>query len=100
MIASGNAQRFQLSMQRRTFHTDKLGRARHISAEPVNLGDQIFTLEPLARLAQRQRHYVPRAGDGFADIRFLNNFIRQHLNGQHIALSGYTIQHHMFDAIA
>src|SRR5690606_661099 len=52
------AERFQLTMQRRALHADELRRARNIAAEPVDLGDQIFLLETLARLTQRKRHDV------------------------------------------
>src|ERR1044071_6874408 len=46
----------ELSVQRRTLHADKLGGARDVATETADLGNEIFTLEDLACLAQRQAH--------------------------------------------
>src|SRR5262249_32061765 len=47
-----NAERAQFAVQRRAFHADKFGRARDVAAEAVDLGEQIFALENLSRVAQ------------------------------------------------
>ncbi len=44
-------QRLELAVQRRAFHADELGGAGDISAEAVDLSQQVFALEQLARLA-------------------------------------------------
>src|SRR5436309_15415929 len=51
-----DSQRLELAVQRRAFHADELGSARDIAAEAINLRAQIFPLEHLARVAQRQTH--------------------------------------------
>src|SRR5216684_2501042 len=55
-VAVEDAERFELAMQRRALHTDKGRGSRNIAAEAGHLGKQIFTLEHLARVAQRQAH--------------------------------------------
>ena len=42
-----NAQRFQFTMHGRALHTDKGGRAADVAAKAVDLGDEVFALNPL-----------------------------------------------------
>src|SRR5688500_7564758 len=51
-------QRLELAVQRGALHADKLRGARNIAAEAVDLRAEIFALEHLARIAQRQAHQV------------------------------------------
>src|SRR5262249_12553535 len=53
-----NAERAQFAVQRRAFHADKFGRTRDVAAEAVDLGEQIFALENLSRVAQGKRHQM------------------------------------------
>jgi hypothetical protein len=48
------AQGLQLAVQGRALHADEGRGARDVAAEPQHLGVQVFALEHLARLAQRQ----------------------------------------------
>src|SRR6516165_11615086 len=50
-----DAERAQFAMQCRALHADEFGRARNVAAEAVDLGEQIFALENLARVAQGKR---------------------------------------------
>ena len=43
-------------MQRRALHADEFGGARDVAAEAGDLRQQVFALEHLARVAQRQAH--------------------------------------------
>jgi hypothetical protein len=55
-VAVEDAERFELAVQRRARHPDKGRGAGNIAAETGHLGKQVFTLEDLARVAQRQAH--------------------------------------------
>src|SRR5207244_6532114 len=55
-VVAKDAERFQLAMQGRALHADKSGGAGNIAAEAGYLGDQVFALEDLSRIAQRQGH--------------------------------------------
>src|SRR5690606_26638658 len=99
-LLSSYAERFQFAMQRRTLHANKLRRARNIAAEPVDLGDQIFLLETLARLTQRKRHDVlvgfrRRARQRVAD--FSRKKIGRHWRFGIVAARQY---HQAFDIVA
>lgn len=73
-------ERFQLPVQGRTFHADKLGCAGNIAAKPVDLRDEIFLLKALARLAQRQGHDV-LVGFGWSLRQRIADFRRQQIGG-------------------
>src|SRR5262249_1530906 len=53
-----DSERLELAVQRRALHAHELGGAGNIAAEPIDLRDQVFALEHLARVAQRQSHQV------------------------------------------
>src|SRR5450631_378318 len=55
---SADAECLELAMQGRTLHADKLRRARDITRESADLGDQIVAFEHLPRLTQWQAHDV------------------------------------------
>src|SRR3954447_6818629 len=55
-LAAENPQRFELAVQCGTFHPDKGRGARYVAAEARHLSEQVFPLENLARVAQRQGH--------------------------------------------
>src|SRR5262245_13898539 len=55
-IAAEDAERFELSVERRALHADERRGARDIAAKARDLGQEIFALEHLARVAQRQGH--------------------------------------------
>src|SRR2546421_385454 len=57
-VALSDSERLELAMQGGALHADEFGGARDIAPEAVDLGAQIFTLEHLARIAQRQAHQV------------------------------------------
>src|SRR5262245_45605417 len=46
----------ELAVEGRALHPDELRRTRNIAAEPTDLCDQIFALEHLACVSQRQTH--------------------------------------------
>src|SRR3977135_4547812 len=56
--ASADAEGLKLAMQRRALHADKFSRARDITGEAADLGNQVVALEYLPRLAERQAHDV------------------------------------------
>ena len=49
-----DAERFQLSVQRRALHTDELGGSRYVSAKPTDLGHEIVSLEGFPCFAKRK----------------------------------------------
>ena len=55
-------------MKRRAFHADKPGGAADIAAKAVDLGQQIFALKDLARLAQGQRRHGATQNDAARGI--------------------------------
>ncbi len=68
-------------MESGTLHSDELRRPRDVAAEARDLGHQVFALEDLARVAQREPHQllasgaVRRGGHAGADLG------RQHVGG-------------------
>src|SRR4029077_8542109 len=82
-VTSVNSERLELAMQGRALHPDELGSTRNVAAETTDLSDQIFALEYLTRLAQRQPHEllatiaVGHRGHHGTDI------LRQHRRGNH-----------------
>src|SRR5271166_501168 len=49
-----DAERLQLSVQRRALHSDEFGRSRYVAAKAADLGHEIITLERFAGLAKRK----------------------------------------------
>src|SRR5579883_609097 len=84
-LAVEDAEQLELAVEGRALHADEGGGARDVAAEARHLRQEIFALEHLARIAQRQAHdlaaLVPfddGGGDG-ADLG------RQHLGADRIA---------------
>src|SRR5690349_3034938 len=83
ITTSVNSERLELTMQSRALHSDELGGPRNVAAKTTDLGNQIFALEYLSSLAQRQTHEllttvaVRHRGDHGADI------LRQHRGSNH-----------------
>src|SRR5689334_13233779 len=55
-LVAENSERFQLSMQGGSLHSDKGRRSGYIAAEARYLSEQVFPLKNLTRFAQRQGH--------------------------------------------
>src|ERR1700730_17827029 len=55
-LAVEHAERLELAVERRALHTDEGPGARYVAAEARHLRQQIFALEHLAGVAQRQCH--------------------------------------------
>src|SRR5262249_40813658 len=53
-----DTERLELAMERRALHAHELGGAGDVAPEAADLGDQVFALEHLARIAQRQAHQM------------------------------------------
>src|SRR5690606_19744058 len=58
-----DAERLELAVERGAFHADEGRRPADVAAEAVDLGQQVFPLEKLARLAQGQRGEAARQHD-------------------------------------
>src|ERR1051326_1565889 len=55
-FAVEETQGLELAMERRALHADEGGCARDVATEARHLRDQVFALEDLAGIAQRQTH--------------------------------------------
>src|SRR5215470_6502257 len=55
---SADSQGLQFAVKGRPLHADEFGGARDVAAEPADLSKQVFTLEDLARITQRQAHQL------------------------------------------
>src|ERR1700749_3456724 len=84
-LAVEHAERFELAMQRRALHADKSRGTRDIPAKTRDLGEEIFALEHLARVAQRQGHDLAAATPAHDGRRDRADLGRQHLGADRIA---------------
>src|ERR1700720_3424015 len=83
-IIAENTQGFQLAAQGRPLHPYKGRGSRDIAAKPGDLGNEIFPLENLSRVAPRQGHdfaaLVP-FHDGRSDR---SDLVREHIGAQRL----------------
>src|SRR5438477_13136490 len=84
-IIAENTQGFQLPVQGRPLHPHKSRGPRDVAAKSGDLGEKVFPLEHLSRVAQRQRHdftaLVP-FHDSWSDR---SDFVREHFGAQRLA---------------
>ena len=77
--AAMQPERLQLAVQRRALHADEGRGARDVAAEARDLGQQIFALEDLARIAQRQLHDLAALLPAQHRRRILADVVGQHV---------------------
>src|SRR5262249_40464800 len=76
-------ERLELAVQSRALHADEFSRAGNVAPEPADLSDQVFALEHLAGVAQRQPHEMFAAVAAGHGGNHGTHVLRQHVGVDH-----------------
>src|SRR3984885_5276605 len=95
-----DAERLQLSVQRRTLHANEFGGTRYVAAEPTDLSHEILALEGFPRLAKRKAQQFLAADSARHRRHQRANLRRKHGRRNFGVGIAEREDHHAFDIIS